>query len=457
MAFEFTRRSFFDIGNKFHFLKKSSVDFLIVGFAFLFYLICSLRIPMNLCPDEYMRFDIPKWIFNNNKLPIGDEKELINPLWGYSYGFSPYFASIVSVFFMRLVSLFTDEATNLFLAARFISVLSGTGTVLLSLLIGRELFKLRVTRFTFAVIVGFLPQFVFLSSYLNNDAFSVFCSALILLAWIKGVKNCWSLQSCILLGIGISLESLAYFFAYGWILASILLAILTVFTDDEIQDKPIFFGKRVALLVFIFSLLAGWYFVRNYVIYNGDILGMKASNACAELNAPDAFKPSLHETMKLQEKPFASILLRKSWYVSSIKSFICTFGYMTIKAPKIVYLFYVAFFIVGCAFWILSVFCRSFELKYKFFYSMCFLCMILPLLVSIYHSYAIDYQPQGRYLMSGLLPLALFVSSGYEWVVMKVLKKHVSSFMSIISFAYFSVFSVVFVKLLVGRCFGILE
>ena len=120
---------------------------------------------MNLCPDEYMRFDIPKWIFNNNKLPIGDEKELINPLWGYSYGFSPYFASIVSVFFMRLVSLFTDEATNLFLAARFISVLSGTGTVLLSLLIGRELFKLTVTRFTFAVIVGFLPQFVFLSSF----------------------------------------------------------------------------------------------------------------------------------------------------------------------------------------------------------------------------------------------------------------------------------------------------
>ena len=240
-------------------------------------------------------------------------------------------------------------------------------------------------------------------------------------------------------------------------MASILLAILTVFTDGEIQDKPIFFGKRVALLVFIFSLLAGWYFVRNYVIYNGDILGMKASNACAELNAPDAFKPSLHETMKLQEKPFASILLRKSWYDSSIKSFICTFGYMTIRAPKIVYLFYVAFFIVGCAFWILSVFCRSFELKYKFFYSMCFLCMILPLLLSIYHSYAIDYQPPGRYLMSGLLPLALFVSSGYEWVVMKVLKKHVSSFMSIISFAYFSVFSVVFVKLLVGRCFGILE
>ena len=40
---------------------------------------------------------------------------------------------------------------------------------------------------------------------------------------------------------------------------------------------------------------------------------------------------------------------------------------------------------------------------------------MIPIVLSIKYSYSIDYQPQGRYIMSILIPIALFMSIGYEY------------------------------------------
>lgn len=53
--------------------------FYIIGtlilFLFLFY--CSTKLCMNVAPDEYMRYDIPLFIYNHSYLPKGDEKRNI--------------------------------------------------------------------------------------------------------------------------------------------------------------------------------------------------------------------------------------------------------------------------------------------------------------------------------------------------------------------------------------------
>ena len=36
-------------------------------------------------PDEVMRYSVPKYIFEHRVLPTGLEKELISPIWGFSY------------------------------------------------------------------------------------------------------------------------------------------------------------------------------------------------------------------------------------------------------------------------------------------------------------------------------------------------------------------------------------
>lgn len=437
--------------------KITFLDFFIVVSTFSFYLIWSLCVPMELCPDEGTgRFPLPLWIYNNNRLPIGDEPELIIPLWGFSYAFNPYLPSLIAVFFMKIFGIFTTDLQVLLHAARLVSVLAGSGTVLICLFIGRELFKRRGTIYFFAILVGFLPQFAFLSSYLNNDCFSVFCSALILLAWVKGLKTHWNIKFCILLGIGISLESLTYYFAYGWILCSIILAFVSVFFDTTIDKKLKFFLKRLALVFGIFAVLAGWYFIRNAIIYDGDFLGRRALTTCAELNAADAFKPSLHHTYKLEGNSFISILSDFYWHRLTLKSFICGLGYMNIFAKKYIYVIYFMFIILG----IFLLVCKLPLAKTKKsvfslpFYASLILCIIIPYFISMYYSWAIDYEPQGRYVISSLIPIMLFVAFGYDFLVEKLFLRTKKNIMPGFISVYIGLFLFVLLTVIIPKCFG---
>ena len=48
--------------------------------------------------------------------------------------------------------------------------------------------------------------------------------------------------------------------------------------------------------------------------------------------------------------------------------------------------------------------------------------IVIPVLLSMYYSYASDYQPQGRYVLSCLLPLMFFVTAGIKTVLDKLCK-----------------------------------
>ena len=43
------------------------------------------------------------------------------------------------------------------------------------------------------------------------------------------------------------------------------------------------------------------------------------------------------------------------------------------------------------------------------------MCIIIPFLLSVQYSYAIDFQAQGRYIMSALPALMYMVANGYEY------------------------------------------
>lgn len=49
----------------------------------LIYLAWASHLLQSMAPDEAMRSDVPFWIVNHGKLPIGNEKDIINPTWGF--------------------------------------------------------------------------------------------------------------------------------------------------------------------------------------------------------------------------------------------------------------------------------------------------------------------------------------------------------------------------------------
>ena len=61
--------------------------FLAVLFCFIF--LWAVVQPLNVSPDEHMRYQIVEYIMKHGTLPEGGDPEIRNELWGISYAFSP--------------------------------------------------------------------------------------------------------------------------------------------------------------------------------------------------------------------------------------------------------------------------------------------------------------------------------------------------------------------------------
>ena len=381
----------------------------------------AYSISIHTAPDEVMRYPVPLFIFDKGYLPLGNEKEIMSEIWGFSYAFTPYLPSIISVVFMKIMALFTDAPNMLLFAARWTSVLSVSLTWVFCCKIGERIFTKQYTIVLLSVLVCFLPQFVYLGCYLNNDAFSVMTSSIIIYYWLIGDKECWSLKSCVGLGLGIGLLSLAYYNAYGFILCSIIFYIYSS-VKQKVGAKN-FWLKALLIFLVAFSI-GGWFFIRNYIIHDGDFLGMKSMYALGEIHAQDIYKPSQRINPKNLELSFYQTFLfpyysQEIWFDNTAQSFIGVFGYFTTRLPHLFYMIYYGIFglgfICGLAKWIQNI-----KKKNKIFsigLLSCFiLCMVIPLLLSMQYSYNTDYQAQGRYIMSILIPMMILVAFGYgEW------------------------------------------
>ena len=107
------------------------------------------------------------------------------------------------------------------------------------------------------------------------------------------MKSAFCKKDCIGLGAGCGLCALSYYNAYAYLLCSILLffALMIHFRKPA---KEIF--VKVLAVFAIAFLIGGWFFIRNAVIHDDDLLGMRTSNESASLYAADEYKPENRQT-----------------------------------------------------------------------------------------------------------------------------------------------------------------
>ncbi len=393
-------------------------------------LIAAAGLLITKAPDEAMRYLIPQYMFDTGKLPTGTEPAVINQIWGFSYALYPYLTSQISLVFMKLFSLFTTAPLVLLFAARLTSVLSGFGTMLFAFKSGELVFKEKEFSLLFGTLVGFVPQFIFLCSYQNNDCFAVFCSAIIIYCWIYALKNGWTLKICLLLGIGCGLCMLSYYSAYIYLAASLLVYFVSrAIKKEKVSD---IFLKALFIILIAF-LIAGWFFVRNYMIHNGDILGRRTLNELAEQFAMEGFKPSQlanpHNLGLTLKETFISVYPGQEmrWPVIVFYSFFGCFGYMEHWLVKPIYAVYFILVAVPIILFVIYMIIKG--KKEKPFALSGKLTIVLWLLIfmnlglfmiMVYYS---DFQAQGRYMMPSLIPVMLMAACGYRAIVGKRIEK----------------------------------
>lgn len=372
-----------------------------------------LNIPMDLCPDEKMRSDIPFWIAENGAFPTGLEEELINNIWGFSYATMPYLPAVIASVFVRVCVALGGSEKAMLIACRLICVLASLGIYILSLEIGDMLFRDKRTTWLFAAFSCLIPQFVVCSAYFNNDVPALFGVYLTLYALIKATKNQWRYRDCVLLAVSLSVIILCYYNAYAWVLISIIYSFVSCGRSCNESPKGSFILKRFLIVVSLVFLLTGWFFIRNAYLHDGDFLGRNAACTIAEMWEAKGHEVYFGKPVSEQGYSFIGfIVLRKEWWLTSLESFFAKFGYMNVSiSSQIIQMYYVVVS-VGLFFGLLY-----FLWKKKFVELIVLLFTIgIPIFLSLLYSYNYDYEPQGRYLFPALPAISFIAAIGYSCV-----------------------------------------
>ena len=240
--------------------------------------------------------------------------------------------------------------------------------------IGELLFRKKETGRLFTVLVCFLPGTCFLFSYINTDGLALFTTAWILYCWCRACKEGWTLKVCVQMGIAMGLCMLSYYNAYGYLLMSAVFFVGCMMKCGEQKWDWQQLLKKGCLMLGIVFLVAGWWFIRSGILYDGDFLGMKTSSIYAEKYAIDELKPS---NRVLPVNMGMSVLdmiwwvpgeWQHNWLVTVLVSFVGTFGHLDIFMPYLwskVYLIVFAVGILGNSWRLRREFCLTTEFVKK--------------------------------------------------------------------------------------------
>lgn len=439
-------------------IKNTRLDWILLGGLLVLMIAWVMTTGKVGGPDEPMRYDVAKYIYSHHgQLPHGAEESIRNKTWGISYAFYPILSYMVSAVFMSIAGIFSNSAMVLLRAARMADVLFIMIAAWYTIRIGKRLFGGEKGRF-FSILVIFMPGFVFLGTYVNTDSLALMAAAMILYAWVCFLDEGWLWKNCVLLAVGMGICFLSYYNAYGWILWSFFFFCVTVLFcgKQSMKERWKFLFSRGLVIAAITLGISAWWFVRNYFLYDGDILGRNASTLCAEKYAKDAYKPSVHFTPAKDGWSLKDFLIyqdpgwRHNWTIMVLTSFIGAFGMFDVLLNETVNKIYVLFLMAGGAGMLLMF--REFYLHKtvvtvqiikkedetsktrikqrtvhrikgwdcrQIFNLAMLATMITPVILFFYYAYFNDLQAQGRYIISAVYPVMYFITCGYEKILAK--------------------------------------
>lgn len=386
-------------------------------------------------PDEINRFKVVNYICNHGRLPHGADPEIILAGYGGSYAFQPILTYIIQGFLLRFLRLFTSDGYVLLLAARMVNVIFGVLMAYFVRCIAKEAWKNPYIQWVFTIMVVFLPQNIFIHSYVNTDSMAMLAVAMIFYVLLRAQRTDYDRTDCILLAVGIILCAMSYYNAYGIILAAILLFALNYIhigagggTEEGQRHKGLWIEWKPLLQKGCFIsvlVLVGisWWFIRNAVLYDGDIIAMNARKECAINTAVEEYNPLTRFTYQNSDISLREMLFDTGYLTVLRDSFIAMFGPMIIPTHGLIYIFYKRFWIFAGIAAVLPLQWlwqkkepqgRTGRKQQILFYGGMVMFCVITIALSIYYSYTWDFQPQGRYILPVLIPLMYLVTLGVD-------------------------------------------
>lgn len=401
------------------------IDITVVIFITTVFFVWSFQITANLQdifagPDEAMRYVIPQFILENQRLPTGYETE-IHGNWSYAF-YPQLLGAIISSGFMAFASIFTDDPSILVRAARLTSVMFGVIAAIFVRRSIRLIFENHKNKVlignTGMIIFALLPQVTYLSAYINNDIVALAGVSIIMYACIYMYKINSSLMSAVYFAIGTTIAVLGYQSSYGFVLMGLIYIIWELLCHYRRTKDKQFIKRYILISVGGPLLLCAPFIVRNAVIYNGDVFGVSTFRG--------EYIRWLKETGIALQFPYregiVDLFINSRWVIDTIKTFITGYFAGLGRGVSInLYLFYYIFLLMGVGGFVLR-FKTLHKSKKLYILAGCILAAsIITVALSVYYTLSVDYQPQGRYIIYLAIPLVFVISSGIVHIIHKTI------------------------------------
>lgn len=399
-------------------------------------------------PDEINRFKLVEYIYQHGTLPVGSDPEVLIDGYGGSYAFQPMLTYMIDGYLLRCLRIFEPSLDMRVFISRLVSVFIGILTALYTKKLSDLIFSNKKTAWAFTLAVVFLPQNLFIHTYVNTDSMGLFSIVLVLYALLLGLKDDFSKKTCITLSIGVILCALSYYNCYGIIVCAVLFFLVywgkkfrmvsehTAAPDSEVADTSILTAvpaydfrsllqKGMFISVIVLVCIA-WWFIRNAILYNGDFLALEARNICAAQTGLESYNPYTRDTYQRLGIPLMEMIFGTDYFTLVWKSFIAMFGPMLIPTHHYIYMAFKDLFFMAVIGLLLPL--KSSALTWvtrsqKWLVNLTMiLAIIIPVILALYYSYTFDFQPQGRYYLPMVIPFMYFLTLGFEKLVSLVLR-----------------------------------
>jgi hypothetical protein len=377
----------------------------------------ALLTKFNAHPDEYLHFETARY-FVSHWWPAALNDPVIAPTFSH-YGFS-YMSDLDASYFLmgKFMALFQGWLVTPEIAGRLFNVLL---FVFLAVWVAR---RLRTSLAPFILLIS--PQVWYVFSYVNGDAWALFVAMLIVVqladqqsalgSYLESKTWSGSLQGAVLFALLLALMIMAKRNYYLFLLFVAFVAGWTALTH---RGWPI----RVHALqrwTVVLLLVAGFYFplrIAHQALNGFDIPRMQLEQA--EKYAAPHFKPSEiaagtgsgRLVLRKQGVPFGELFTERGWLIQSFQSFCGVYRWMSLKGSDYYYLLMCLLY----ATLVVLLLMRMARLSWQdaLFTAGVLATASLVVLISAYHSWTADYQPQGRYLFP-ILPMFAFLFHRYR-------------------------------------------
>ena len=409
-------------------LRLNKTEWLYVLLCFALSLACALVFldyNSTYGPDEWGRIKVPGYIAQNGVIPNGYEPELIMEGYGFSYALQMKLPYLLGGVFMRIAQVFGAGERGMAIAARLVSVLSEAGVAFVSIRLTKKVTD-SPCRWVFIALMTLIPQRIFIGSYFNLDAYTMLAVLLIVDSWAEGIQSRWDFKSCVYVGLSMGLCVLGYEYAYGFLIASVLLYFgwFLLHRREESFRRFFLYG---CLISAVFLLVCGWYFVRNALLFDGDIFAYREQFLQSDRFAGEDWRIYRQMTMQKQGISLIDMVLSYEFLWSNATSSFCMLGSMELWIPYPYYKTYYLFLLLGCIAFLALRPQRAMDDDrrgtLRLFMGALLLGALIDVGLSVYASWARDYQPQGRYILYTFIPVCMAAAVGWHRAVQRLAKR----------------------------------